>query len=44
MPSGPFRRTLPVTGAIVLPVLRTASVSVFFEPLPAIFAAPALRP
>ncbi len=35
---------MPVTGAIVLPVLRTLSVSVRLEPLPAIFAAPALRP
>jgi hypothetical protein len=43
VPVGPFRRTVPVTGETVLPVLRTASVSVFLEPLPTIFAAPALR-
>ncbi len=36
--------TEPVTGAIVFPVLRTVSVSAFFEPVPDTFAAPAFNP
>ena len=43
VPVGPLRRTLPVTGASVLPAFLTPSVSVFAEPVPETFAAPSLR-
>ena len=42
VPSGPRRRTVPLTAAIVLPALRSVSVSMRVEPVPTTFAAPAV--